>query len=50
MPPELAGLESNGEISSDRSGWRQWLFGDPRTRLTVTSFVATHRRSVRLEG
>ncbi|MEA3261279.1 MAG: hypothetical protein U9Q93_14630, partial [Pseudomonadota bacterium] len=32
-PPELAGLESNGEISSDRSGWRQWLFGDPGTRL-----------------
>ena len=37
-PPELAGLESNGEISSDRSGWRQWLFGDPRTRLTVTVY------------
>ena len=37
-PPELAGLESNGEISSDRSGWRQWLFGDPDTRLTVTVY------------
>jgi len=37
-PPELAGLESNGEISSDRSGWRQWLFGDPGTRLTVTVY------------
>ncbi len=37
-PPDLAGLESNGEISSDRAGWRQWLFGDPRTRLTVTVY------------
>jgi hypothetical protein len=37
-PPELAGLASDGEISSDRSGWRQWLFGDPDTRLTVTVY------------
>lgn len=37
-PPALAGLESNGEISSERSGWRQWLFGDPGTRLTVTVY------------
>lgn len=37
-PPRLAGLESNGEISSDRAGWRQWLFGDPDTRLTVTIY------------
>jgi|TARA_R100001143_G_scaffold37945_1_gene35278 hypothetical protein len=37
-PPGLAGLDSDGEISSDRSGWRQWLFGDPDTRLTVTVY------------
>ncbi len=37
-PPRLAGLEGNGEISSDQAGWRQWLFGDPDTRLTVTVY------------
>jgi len=37
-PPRLAGLESDGEISSDRAGWRQWLFGDRDTRLTVTVY------------
>jgi len=37
-PQQLAGLESDGEISSDRDGWRQWVFGDPGTRLTVTVY------------
>ncbi|HEX5677143.1 MAG TPA: hypothetical protein VFX91_04140 [Alcanivorax sp.] len=37
-PPGLAGLDSNGEISNDQAGWRQWLFGDPDTRLTVTVY------------
>lgn len=37
-PPRLGGLDSDGEISSDRAGWRQWLFGDPDTRLTVTVY------------
>ena len=37
-PPGLAGLASDGEISSERSGWRRWLFGDPDTRLTVTVY------------
>ncbi len=37
-PPRLGGLDSDGEISNDSAGWRQWLFGDPDTRLTVTVY------------
>lgn len=37
-PPALAGLKRDGDISNHQSGWRQWLFGEPQTRLTVTVY------------